>query len=174
MDIHLDCQIFNQKGEFKFKFEERIFGSFVKFNPSAFWITGGLNRSMQNYVSTLIVTENSSTIDVNLPISFAYHCMVYYKENLILIIGGTQNGDENSNKSWIINTNDRSNLVEGPSLTKGRESFSCGRVEDDSGNVMVLVVGGTYEDTMEILNTTEMKKWVLGKILFAFHENLFL
>ena len=162
------CQIFDDKGKlesFGLETSGRIFGSSVKLNNSAMWITGGLDKNWENLMSTILVTTNGSKMDVNLPISFESHCMVYFKENSILMIGGIQDGMEKSKKTWIINTNNRSNLIEGPSLNKGRHHFSCDKVEDRYGNTLILVIGGEYEDTMEILNTTEMLKWTFGKKL---------
>ena len=162
----VDCQIFDDKGvleNFEFETLGRIFGSFVKLNDSAVWITGGFNENFENMMTTIIVTTNGSKTDVQLPISFDSHCMVHYKKNSIMIIGGIQNGIANSKKTWIINTNNRSNLIEGPSLNRGRQFFSCNKVEDRFGNTLILVIGGEYEDTVEFLNTTEMLKWTFGK-----------
>ena len=116
-------------------------------------------------MTTILVTTNGSKTDVQLPISFDSHCMVHYKKNSVIIIGGTQNGIAKSKKTWIIDSNNRSNLIEGPSLNKGRQFFSCDKVEDRFGNTLILVIGGEYEDTVEFLNTTEMSKWAFGKKL---------
>ena len=164
MDI--DCQVFDEKDpstRFEFAPSGRAFASFIKLNQSAMWITGGFNHFWQDLMSTVIVTVNGSVSDVNLPISFHSHCMVHYKPSSILIIGGTQDGVEKSKKTWIVDANNRSSLKEGPSLNKGRQHFSCNKVEDHFGHSLILVVGGEDEDTVEILNTTEMKGWTFGK-----------
>ena len=140
-----------------------MFGSSVKLNDSVMWITGGFNRDLDNLMSTTIVTTNGSASDANLTVHFYEHCMVHYKANSVLIIGGAQNGIEKSSKTWIVDVKNRSNLIEGPSLNKGRQYFSCDKVEDRYGNTLILVVGGYFEDTVEILNTTEMLKWTFGK-----------
>ena len=135
------------------------------------WITGGINRSWQDLMSTVLVTVNGTKSDVNLPIHFLYHCMVQYKVDSILMIGGTQNGKERSAKTWIVDVNNRSNLKEGPPLNKGRQYFSCDKVDDDYGNALVLVIGGEHEDSMEILNTTEMKAWSFGRKNYILFNN---
>lgn len=87
------------------------------------------------------------------------------------MIGGTQNGKERSAKTWIVDVNNRSNLKEGPPLNKGRQYFSCDKVDDDYGNALVLVIGGEHEDSMEILNTTEMKAWSFGRKNYILFNN---
>ena len=81
------------------------------------WITGGFNRALDSLMSTTIVTTNGSASDANLTVHFYEHCMVQYKANSVLIIGGAQNGIEKSSKTWIVDVKNRSNLIEGPSTT---------------------------------------------------------
>ena len=164
--IDIDCQTFDVDGTSQ-TFENASSGiaysSFVKLNDSAMWITGGMDVFFTELKSTLMVTVNGSVEDVNLPMSLYGHCMVHYDSNSILIIGGNQNEiDYKSKKTWLVNTNDRSILIEGPTLNKGRELFACDKVKDRFGNILILVVGGKEEDTMEILNTSEMTMWTFG------------
>ena len=79
------------------------------------------------------------------------------------MIGGKQNGEWDSDKTWIIDPKNGFNIAEGPSLKEGRQYHSCGKMEDVYGNVLVIVAGGDgWMDSVEILNTTLMKEWVEG------------
>ena len=165
-----DCQIFDENNpprSFEFAPLGRAFASFVKLNQSTMWITGGFNLYWQDLMSTLLVTVNGSKNDESLPIHFQGHCIVHYKPSSILIIGGQQDGVEKSKRTWIVDVNNRSSLIEGPFLNKGRQHFSCDKVVDRFGHSLILVVGGEDEDTMEVLNATEMKGWTFGKRIFV-------
>ena len=89
-----------------------------------------------------------------------------FREDAILMIGGWQD-DYFSPKTWIINSKNLSEMIEGPPLKKTRYAPACGKLRDESGNIIIIVAGGLdqvgYEmDSVEILNTTSMKEWKKG------------
>ena len=122
-----------------------------------------MDSNMYNLHSTKIVTTNGSTSGIDLPFTVSRHCMVQYQPNAIILIGGTQNEDADSDKTWFIDPTNGFNIVQGPNLNQGREYHSCGILKDDSGNVLVIVAGGGNMKSVEVLNTTSSKGWIEGK-----------
>ena len=86
----------------------------------------------------------------------------------VILIGGKQNDTWTSDKTWIVDIDDDFQVTEGPLLNKGREDHWCGAVKDESGDIVIAVVGGqsedSAEDSVEFLNTDMMDKWTYGKL----------
>ena len=101
-------------------------------------------------------------------IAISYHCMVKYKDDAVMMIGGMQNGFFTPS-SLIVNPFNVTELTKGPSLNYQRYHPTCATIKDEFGNVNVIVAGGLdgngYEmDSVEFLDTTTMSKWVLGNL----------
>ena len=129
---------------------------------SHIWITGGNTYPSKEKSSTEIISTSGSQKGINLPFTVYDHCMLKFSQNKALLISGNQNETQRSQKTWIIDLVDF-NLTEGPSLIKGRHRHVCGKINDQFGNEVIVVVGGKYENSVEILNTTIMDEWKLGK-----------
>ena len=161
-----DCMVFDKIQQRKFDFMERgrISASLIKLNESHLWITGGktgLTYLSQGLKSTELISINGAQESFNLPFTVYNHCMVKYSQSKALLIGGIQNETRKSDKTWIINLIDF-NITEGPSLIKGRHKHVCGKMSDEFGNTIVVLVGGVDEYSVEILNTTMMDEWKPG------------
>ena len=90
--------------------------------------------------------------------------MYYFcSENSLYVIGGWQNGT-NSNKTWIVNPTKGFQLIEGPPLNKARALHSCGKMEVN-GNDLIVVAGGiglkSNLDSVEILDP-KLGSWRFG------------
>ena len=159
-----DCMVFEKTSISRLDFIEngRKYASSIKLNDSHLWITGGYHEiyPYQTQNSTEIINIKGSQKGINLPFSAYGHCMVKYSQNKALLIGGVQNKSRRSDKTWIIDLIDF-NFAEGPSLIKGRQKHVCGKMNDEFGNEVIVAVGGQYENTVEILNTTLMDEWKL-------------
>ena len=170
-----DCTIIENDGIRKISMKvRRTVKALVKLNDTTMWITGGKTREM----STEFVTINGTKEGDNLPFGIEYHCMVKYDTNRVMIIGGnygTANGQSHiaTNKTWIIDTEQKFNVTEGPQLNEGRMAHYCGTLKDTFGNVLIVVISGkktkgtrVLSKTVEILNATLMDQWNYGKKIF--------
>ena len=159
-----DCMVFEKTRLRKLDFIEsgRKYASSIKLNESHIWITGGNTYPSQEKSSTEIISHSGSQKGINLPFTIYDHCMLKFSQNKALLIGGNQNETQRSHKTWMIDLVDF-NITEGPSLIKGRQRHFCGKINDEFGNEVIVVVGGKYEYSVEVLNTTLMDEWKLGK-----------
>ena len=71
---------------------------------------------------------------------------------------------------------DKFKLTKGPSLNQKRFSAACGEMLDYFGNTIYIVAGGRDKhgnnlETVELLNSTKMDKWIMGKS-WCFRRNL--
>lgn len=156
-----DCIMVDQFQTKSFKMVEgskREYASSVKLNDSTIWITGGESNS------TEFVTVHGSSLGITLPINVEGHCMVIIDSNIVMLIGGIQDKVEYSDKTWIIDVENDFNITEGPRLIKGRKFHMCGKLKDESGNMIIVAISGSLEDSVEFLDTSQLKQWVAGTI----------
>ena len=144
---------------FKMIESEREWASSVKLNDTTMWITGGYDTS-----STELVTVNGTTRGIDLPFTIERHCTVMIGPSTAFLIGGKQNGTWTSDKTWIVDIDNDFQVAEGPLLNNGREDHWCGAMKDESGDIVIAVVGGQSEHSVEFLNTNVMDKWIYGKL----------
>ena len=170
-----DCLLFEKIGHRKINFtsnSKRKYASSIKLNESFLWITGGYHDTYpyQQLNSTEIIsTGGAATESINLPFTVYGHCMIKYSQNKVLLIGGVQNKTRRSERTWIIDLVDF-NFTEGPLLIKGRHNPMCGKMKDKLGNTIIIVVGGQYENLVEVLNTTTMDEWKSGNVLYFMYS----
>ena len=142
--------------------KNRLEKAIVKLNDSTMWITG--NNGYDS--STEFITINGSTKGIDFPFAINRHCMVKYKPNFVLMIGGFYKKDDvyeyNTRRTWIVDIENDFNITDGPFLKEGRMQHSCGTTKDIWGNVLAVVSSG---QTVEILNTTTMEEWEYGEII---------
>ena len=167
--VKQNCEAIDETGVHAFDLSTmgRAFATNVKLNQSTMWITGGVDSNWNFLTTTTLVTTTASIEDVSLPFSAIGHCMVEIAPEKVMLIGGMQDGTPNSDKSWIIDINIRSETIPGPSLKEGRQGHSCGTIKDDFGHAIVIVTGGESKDTTEFLNTTSMSEWIYGNYSVA-------
>ena len=159
-----DCEVIDETETrtYNMSVNGRRHASSIKLNQSTIWIIGGSDSNSTTLNSTEFLTINGSSAGVDFAFTVIGHCMVQYKTDAILLIGGKQNGKSNSKKTWIIDPTNGFKLTIGPSLKKGRMFHSCGKMKDEYGNSVVIVAGGQSKDSVEFLNTTVIKEWVEG------------
>ena len=142
--------------------KKREYKALVKLNDSTMWITGNDNYDL----STEFITIDGSTKGMDLPFIIQKHCMVIFKPNFVLIIGGTYKvgykQEYKSQRTWIVDIENDFNVTDGPLLNEGRILHTCGTIKDNWGYVLAVV---SSEQTVEILNTTIMEEWEYGKIV---------
>ena len=156
-----DCLVIGRRGSRTFTALQRSSPAAVKLNESTLWITGGYITGTGHTNLTEFVDLNGTRLGPSLPMTIALHCMVRVNDSITLIISGEQNGTS-SGKTWIVNTDNEFQILEGPSLYKSRTYPSCGVVLDSFNNTIVVVAGGQREESVEFLNTTTMENWTKG------------
>ena len=167
VEYKIDCNVIDDVNTKTFKMTSlggRHSAASIKLNQSAMWITGGYDKTWFDVKLTEIVSVDGSASGINMPFGVYGHCMVQYKPDAIILIGGAVNG-KMSKKTWIIDPMNGFNMTKGPNLIEGRYYHSCGKVKDKDGNVIVVTAGGTQSQSMELLNTTQMLKWTKGTFL---------
>ena len=78
----------------------------------------------------------------------------------------TSESSHGTKKTWIIDFNNGTlNATKGPSLLYNRRDFSCGKIIDNYGNVLIVAAGGlkAAKNTVEVLNMT-IGNWVKGSL----------
>ena len=72
------------------------------FNNNTLWITGGHDGYLELSSTEFISLDKPPIHGPGLPFTISWHTMVQFGSDLILIIGGKQNGDTKpSNRTWI-------------------------------------------------------------------------
>ena len=97
---------------------------------------------------------------------------------MILIMGGYDKGiwdddkpelSSGSTKTWIVDsTNGTFIATKGPPLLRKHRDFSCGKMVDDHGNILIIVAGSSHSTerrTVEILNMTT-RNWTIGLLRY--------
>ena len=104
-------------------------------------VTGGIGSQGTWEILNGDVKKPSSDL---LPVSIFGHCMTIVNSTTILMIGGIQNYERDSSKTYFFNT-ENENWVEGPALKVGRTDPRCGRIKKDSqsSQYTTIVIGGT-------------------------------
>ena len=98
--------------------------------------------------------------------SSAFHCMVLLQPTSVLVIGGVQDETWYSSSTFFFDT-DTEEWSDGPKLNGGRRSFSCGKLQADSGSSQdrVIVAGGwngAVISSTEILDVDSIYGWSSG------------
>ena len=98
----------------------------------------------------------------NLPVQIHHHCMVLVNATTLMIISGSQNGEDEfgvdpSANTFYFNT-DNGIWKPGPNLNNGRSYFGCARIRQDSKSLQysIIVAGGfdgtSYLSSVELLD----------------------
>ena len=91
--------------------------------------------------------------------------MIQYDEKSIYIIGGWQNEQIFSKKTWIVDPTNEFQITEGPSLNNGRSSHGCAKMTLN-GRTILVVAGGCrnrrHLNSVEILDPSENNVWTQG------------
>ena len=132
-------------------------------------MTGGYSADSGQWAVDLKTTEfidqNGSTPGKDLPYSFAYHCMSYMNTTHSILIGGRVDGSISSNfgKSVIVQMSDFK-MTDGPVLNSNkRDSVACGNFQHSNGTKYIILAGGGYVKTTQLLNVDSVNEgWHSG------------
>jgi hypothetical protein len=120
-------------------------------------VTGGWNSSIYLNSAELLTEEGWESNVPSLPVYTAYHCMVTVNSTTVMAIGGYQNSQEHSGKTFYFTFGEES-WTEGTELKHKRGFHSCGKIRrDQEGEGMSIIVaagddGSAYLSSTEILD----------------------
>ena len=135
--------------------EARHFAASVKMPNSEIFIIGGEQNS-SGPLSTAEKLKQTGFELLQLDKSFSRHCTIPVDAARILIIGGINDNESSSAKTFVYNI--LSNIfMDSPSLMRGRHFHSCSRINE----IHFIVAGG--QDSWGGLNSVEILDSVDGK-----------
>jgi hypothetical protein len=111
-------------------------------------VTGGYSNNYIILSSAEMLTEEGWKSNIpSLPVTIFYHCMVTVNSTTVMAIGGNQNWDQYSRKTFYFTIGAES-WTEGPELKYERFGHSCGRIQrnKDSQEMMSIIVAGGYNE----------------------------
>jgi hypothetical protein len=129
-------------------------------------VTGGYDESVSDLNSAEMLTEEGWESNIpSLPVTFYAHCMVTVNSTTVMAIGGTQNGQSYSGKTFYFTLGDES-WTEGPELKNKRSSHSCGKIRrnKESQEMSIIAAGGiksSFLSSVEILHEGS-NEWQMG------------
>jgi hypothetical protein len=105
-------------------------------------VTGGSNGTDLNSAEMLTEEGWESNIP-SLPVTILGHCMITVNSTTVMAIGGMQNDQDYSGKTFFFTFGEES-WTEGPELKIKRRSHSCGKIRrnKDSQEMSIIVAGG--------------------------------
>ena len=153
--------------------EKREGAASVALGQNTLWIVGGSNEWNDLSSTEFIKLGQPSVKGPKLPFRISGHSMIQYNEKSIYIIGGTQNGQFSSKKTWIVDPTNEFRIKEGPSLNKARFSHGCAKMTFNGRTILVVAGGfgalqsGGYGslDSVEILDPLGNNVWTQGLFL---------
>ena len=139
--------------------------SSVVLNESKIWFTGGWSSNGSVNSTESISLDQPPVPGPDLPFRVFGHSMVLVDPTTIYLIGGYQNGQVISNKTWIIDPTNDFQMKEGPSLNIARKGHSCSKMRIGE-RVFLVAAGGLNNgalDSVELLDTTYPDQgWKMG------------
>ncbi len=140
-------------------------------NGKTLWVTGGW-QDRKRLRSTSLVTildaqQGSFSVQPGppLPLGVDQHCLVKLNSTTAMLIGG-YNGNSLTSTYYLDipseTTRTTSRSIQGPSLSIGRDSFSCGVLDhpEDRNGQVVFAVGG--RDSREGRSFSSVERLVVG------------
>ncbi len=124
-----------------------------------------MSRSSLNSAE-MLTEEGWKSIIPSLPVTIADHCIVTVNSTTVMAIGGRQNGQGYSGKTFYFTFGEQS-WTEGPELKNKRAVHSCGKIRrnKESQEMSIIVAGGQYIDSylssVEILDEGS-NEWQTG------------
>ena len=170
-DDHEIVDFLNPNGKWQMKrnmIEKRSGAASVALDQSMLWIVGGTDELYNDLRSTEFIKLGQPSVKGrNLPFRISGHSMIQYNEKSIYIIGGKQNGQFYSKKTWIVDPTNGFQIKEGPSLNKGRESHGCTKMTLNGRTILVVAGGYNFGclESVEILDPLGNNVWTQGMFL---------
>jgi hypothetical protein len=135
----------------------RAYAAAAQLQDGKILVTGGYDGSYLKSAEMLTEEGWESNIP-SLPVTINRHCMVTVNSTTVMVIGGYQNGQDFSGKTFYFTFGEES-WTEGPGLKNKRESHSCGKIRrnKESQEMSIIVAGGyvvgsSYLSSVEILD----------------------
>jgi hypothetical protein len=120
-------------------------------------VTGGYDGSLSKLNSAEMLTEEGWESNIPaLPVTITNHCMVTVNSTTVMVIGGYQNGQGYSGKTFYFTFGEES-WTEGPKMKKTRLDHSCGKIRRGKASKdMSIIVAGGYHDGSSRLSSVEI------------------
>ena len=140
----------------------RHFSNSVKMPNGQIYVIGGEENSTEHHDTAEMLTKNGSKL-IRLNKKLSRHCVVPVNDTTLLIIGGINDKESFSRKSFLYNTSSNK-FSTGPPLMKGRQLQSCSKL-----NTNIFVIAGGRDswggiNTVEILDNIN-GQWYAGPTL---------
>jgi hypothetical protein len=122
----------------------RTFSAAAQLKDAKLLVTGGRDGSLSDLNSAEMLTEKGWESNIlSLPVTIYRHCMVTVNATTVMVIGGVQNGQGYSGKTFHFTFGEES-WTEGPELKNKRDDHSCGRIRrnKESQEMSIIVAGG--------------------------------
>ena len=145
----------------------------VALDQNTLWIVGGFNGNRLSSTEFIKLGQRSSRgvfEGPDLPFTIYDHSMIQYDDKSIYIIGGMQNGQFFSNKTWIVDPSNGFKIKEGPSLKNGRYSHGCAKMIVNGRTILVVAGGFGAMDSVEILDPQGNNVWTQGLFLKIYYS----
>ena len=165
-NISRDCVVIGQPEMEMKMIEKRQWAASVALDQNTLWIVGGRDEYSNDLISTEFVKLGQPSIKGrDLPFTIWGHSMIQYDEKSIYVIGGWQNEQIFSKKTWIVDPTSEFQITEGPSLNKGRQFHGCAKMTLNGRTILVVAGGLGAEDSVEILDPLGNNVWTQGMFL---------
>ncbi len=129
-------------------------------------VTGGYDGSVYLNSAEMLTEEGWESNIPSLPVTISGHCIVTINSTTVMVIGGYQNGEWYSGKTFYFTFGEES-WTEGPELKNKRAVHSCGiiRRNKESQEMSIIVAGGyggsSYLSSVEVLDEGS-NEWQTG------------
>ena len=117
--------------------EIRHFATSVTMSNDDQYIIGGENSHSSLPLSTAEKLTRNGFEVIDMKVKLSRHCAIPYNDTTIFLIGGIVNEEQFSDKTYFFNPTSKE-IEEGPSLMKGRQLHSCGKLGRDKQQVSIL------------------------------------
>jgi hypothetical protein len=108
-------------------------------------VTGGYDGSANLNSAEKLTEEGWENNIPSLPFTNAGHCMITINSTTVMAIGGNQNGEGDSRKTFFFTFGEES-WTDGPELKNKRIYHSCGKIRSDKeSQEMSIIVAGGYD-----------------------------
>jgi hypothetical protein len=143
----------------------RAYAAAAQLQDGKLLVTGGSDGSAYLKSAEILTEEGWENNMPSLPVTIAAHCMVTVNSTTVMVIGGWQNNQDFSGKTFYFSFGEES-WTEGPELKNKRDCHSCGKIrrDKDSQEMSIIVAGGydgSYLSSVEILDE-DSNEWQAG------------
>jgi hypothetical protein len=145
----------------------RAYAAAAQLQDGKLLVTGGRDDSVYLNSAEMLTEEGWESDIPSLPVTIDVHCMVTVNSTTVMVIGGDQNDQYWSGKTFYFTFGDAS-WIQGPELMATRNFHSCGKIRrnKESQEMSIIVAGGyaggsSYLSSVEILHEGS-NEWQTG------------